>query len=63
MVTNATPLLSDEQVAELLGLIKGADSVELKLTVPDGDHRSAVAGARHGRARCSDPPGRVLRHA
>ena len=43
MVTNATPLLSAEQVAELLRLIKGADSVELKLTVPDGDHRSAVA--------------------
>ena len=43
MVTNATPLLSDAQVADLLGLIKGADSVELKLTVPDGDHRSAVA--------------------
>ena len=42
MVTNATPLLSAAQVAELLKLIKGADSVELKLTVPDGDHRSAV---------------------
>ena len=43
MVTNATPLLSAAKVAELLRLIKGADSVELKLTVPDGDHRSAVA--------------------
>ena len=43
MVTNATPMLSAAQVAELLRLIKGADSVELKLTVPDGDHRSAVA--------------------
>jgi hypothetical protein len=36
--------LSDEQVAEMLGLIKGADSVELKLTVPHSDH-SRTAGA------------------
>lgn len=35
--------LSDEQIAEVLPLIKGADSVELKLTVPDVDRRSAVA--------------------
>src|SRR6059036_473245 len=38
----AAPALSDDQLGELLGLIKGADSVELKLTVPDADHRSAV---------------------
>ncbi len=31
-----------EQLAELLSLLKGADSVELKLTVPDGERRSAV---------------------
>lgn len=37
------PALSEDQLAELLGLVKGADSVELKLTVPDVDHRSAVA--------------------
>jgi hypothetical protein len=37
------PALSGEQLAELLGLIKGADSVELKLTVPESDQRSAVA--------------------
>ena len=35
--------LSTEQLAELLRLIKGADSVELKLSVPDADRRSAVA--------------------
>ena len=35
--------LSDEQVADFLSLTKGADSVELKLTVPEGDHRSAVS--------------------
>jgi hypothetical protein len=36
------PHLSDEQVRDVLSLIKGADSVELKLTVPDEDRRSAV---------------------
>jgi hypothetical protein len=35
--------LSDEQLEELLGLIKGADTVELKLTVPDADQRSTIA--------------------
>jgi hypothetical protein len=34
--------LSEEQLAELLGLIKGADTVELKLTIPDSDQRSTV---------------------
>jgi hypothetical protein len=32
-----TPRLTDQQLAELLGLIKGSDTVELKLTVPDTD--------------------------
>jgi hypothetical protein len=34
--------LSPEQLREVLGLLKGADSVELKLSVPDGDRRSTV---------------------
>jgi hypothetical protein len=38
--------LSNEQLQELLPLIKGADSVELKLTVPDADRRSAVAALK-----------------
>jgi hypothetical protein len=38
-----SPALSGEQLAELLKLIKGADSVELKLTIPESDQRSAVA--------------------
>jgi hypothetical protein len=37
------PSFSAEQLSELLGLLAGADSVELKLTVPESDHRSAVA--------------------
>jgi hypothetical protein len=35
--------LSDEDLGRLLSLLKGADSVELKLTVPEGHHQSAVA--------------------
>jgi hypothetical protein len=39
----ATPVaLSHEQIAEMLGLLKDSDSVELKLTVPEHDQRSAV---------------------
>lgn len=34
MPTTATPSLNDQELPSLLGLIKGADSVELKLSVP-----------------------------
>jgi hypothetical protein len=40
----ATPNLSDRQLQELLGLLKGADSAELKLTVPDDNLRAAIDG-------------------
>jgi hypothetical protein len=36
------PRLSDEQLQELLAVVDDADSVELKLTVPEADQRSAV---------------------
>ena len=36
------PALTAEQLAELLPLIEGADSVELKLSVPDTNTRSTV---------------------
>jgi hypothetical protein len=36
-------VLSDAQIAEVLGLIQGADSVELKLTVPESHQQSTVA--------------------
>jgi len=39
----AAPKLSDAQLVEVLGLIRGADSVELKVTVAESDHRSAVS--------------------
>ena len=41
--TSRRPVLSDEQLVEMLGLIRGADSVELKLTIPDAAQRSAIA--------------------
>jgi hypothetical protein len=34
--------LSDAQLEELLGLAEGADGVELKLTLPESQHRSAT---------------------
>ena len=42
----ATPGLSNEQFEELSALIKGADSVELKLTIPEAHQRSAVQALR-----------------
>ena len=41
--TLSPPALSDEARAELLALIKGADSVELKLTVPVADRTRGAA--------------------
>jgi len=44
MPTPSAPMRTDAEVAELTSLIKGADSVELKLTVPVS-HRSAASAA------------------
>jgi hypothetical protein len=52
----AAPALTDQQLGELIGLIEGADSVELKLTVPDEDRRSTVV------ALGMDPLEGYLRH-
>ncbi len=41
--STAPQTFSGEQLAEMLALIKDSDSVELKLTVPESDQRSAVA--------------------
>jgi hypothetical protein len=38
----ARPLLSDEQFERMVAAMKDADSVELKVTVPESDQRSAV---------------------
>jgi hypothetical protein len=42
--TTAAPGLPDSDLERMLGLMKGADSVELKLTVPNAAHRSTVGG-------------------
>jgi hypothetical protein len=42
MAVKRVPTLSAEQLSEVLTLMKGADSVELKLSVPDADQRSVV---------------------
>jgi hypothetical protein len=39
----ARPAFSNEEIARLLELLKGADSVELKLTVPEAEQQSTVA--------------------
>jgi hypothetical protein len=41
--TSAPPALSDEEFARLVETLKEADSVELKLTVPEPHQRSTVA--------------------
>jgi hypothetical protein len=40
--TPERPSLTDEQLPELMGLLRGSDSVELKLTVPPTQQRDAV---------------------
>ncbi len=53
--TTAAARIPDEQLPELIGLIQGADTVELKLTVPDEDRHSTV------QALGMDPLDAVLR--
>jgi hypothetical protein len=43
MATATAPRLTDQQLAEMLELVKGSDSVELKMTVAEAGQRSAVA--------------------
>jgi hypothetical protein len=40
----SSPTLSNEQIAEVTKLMKGVDSVELKLMVPMSSHRATIAG-------------------
>src|ERR1700750_3289837 len=42
-VTPSRPTLSDAQIVSLLETLKGADSVELKLTVPEPHQRATTA--------------------
>ncbi len=40
--TPVRPSLTDAQLAEMMGLLRGSDSVELKLTVPPAQQRAAI---------------------
>ena len=40
--TSAHPALTDAQVAEMMDLLRGSDTVELKLTVPADQQRAAI---------------------
>ena len=40
--TDVRPTLTDEQLAEMMGLLRGSDTVELKLTVPASQQRDAI---------------------
>jgi hypothetical protein len=42
-MSTVAPSLSDDQLVEMLDLIKDADSVELKLTIPSNEQRAVVA--------------------
>jgi inorganic triphosphatase YgiF len=42
--TPVRPALSDTQLAEVMSLLRGSDTVELKLTVPDSEQRAAIRG-------------------
>jgi hypothetical protein len=44
MAAARTRRLSDEELVAMLELARKADSVELKLTVPAADHRTAITG-------------------
>ena len=46
MAKSPTRRLSDEELVSLLELARKADSVELKLTVPATDHRTAISELR-----------------
>ena len=44
--TPVRPELTDVQLAEMMGLLRGSDSVELKLTIPADQQRAAISGLR-----------------
>jgi len=43
---NTSPGLTTEQLGEVLGLLRGADTAELKLTIPEGDHYQSLRALR-----------------
>ena len=63
MSTDTSPGLTTDNCCELGHLVRGADSIELKLTVPERVLPVGGGGARRRSARGADPPGVLLRHA
>ncbi len=41
---DSAPRLSDADLGKVMRLVKDADSVELKVTIPGGDHRATIQG-------------------
>lgn len=44
VATDEPKRMTDEQLLEMLELVKGADSVELKVTIPTDSHRATLRG-------------------
>ena len=44
--TPVRPGMTDEQLGELMGLLRGSDTVELKLTIPAAQQRAAIQALR-----------------
>ena len=42
--TDEAPRISDTQIVEIMRLLKGADTVELKVSIPTGAHRATIQG-------------------
>ena len=42
--TDETPRISDTQIVEIMRLLKGADTVELKVSIPTDAHRATIQG-------------------
>ena len=43
-VADAAPRLSDADMGKVMRLVRDADSVELKVTIPGGEHRATIQG-------------------
>jgi hypothetical protein len=61
--TPSRPVLSDAQLAEMMALLKGSDTVELKLTVPSTQQRAAIQTLGLDPLDVTDPSGDLLRYA
>ena len=42
--TDEAPRLTDNQIADVMKLLKGADTVEMKVSIPTDAHRATIQG-------------------